>query len=293
MSEVRPRVGSPACANSPSICFVVAALLVAAIPSVAGAQTPPPDTGDPGAVPGAHPSRQDPGRRALRRRRRTAVPRLGDLLQRGRLGAGAAHLPRLGRLRHRADTDRQARREGRPAQRAQERLPLAQGTLPQGVTAGRAPRTTSARQEARPGARHRRDLAVELRRDPEGQLHVRHELAGRGDRRDGREDPVHPGALQPRQAERRGGVLHHRPARGHAGPHREQPQARGLRGWQQLFLKPDASTDTTVQYKSGARADIEGQGYRIVANVGDQYSDLAGGHEDIGFKLANPFYFLP
>jgi hypothetical protein len=25
----------------------------------------------------------------------------------------------------------------------------------------------------------------------------------------------------------------------------------------------------------------------------DRYSDLAGGHEDIGFKLANPFYFLP
>ncbi len=24
-----------------------------------------------------------------------------------------------------------------------------------------------------------------------------------------------------------------------------------------------------------------------------QYSDLAGGHEDVGFKLANPFYFLP
>jgi predicted secreted acid phosphatase len=67
----------------------------------------------------------------------------------------------------------------------------------------------------------------------------------------------------------------------------------GFDGWQQLFLKPDASTETTVQYKSGARANIEGQGYRIVANVGDQYSDLAGGHEDIGFKLANPFYFLP
>jgi hypothetical protein len=67
----------------------------------------------------------------------------------------------------------------------------------------------------------------------------------------------------------------------------------GFDGWQQLFLKPDASTETTVQYKSGARANIEGQGYRIIANVGDQYSDLAGGHEDIGFKLANPFYFLP
>jgi acid phosphatase len=67
----------------------------------------------------------------------------------------------------------------------------------------------------------------------------------------------------------------------------------GYDGWQQLVLKPDASTQTTVQYKSGARADIEQQGYRIVANVGDQYSDLAGGHEDVGFKLANPFYFLP
>ena len=67
----------------------------------------------------------------------------------------------------------------------------------------------------------------------------------------------------------------------------------GYEGWQQLFLKPDASTDTTVQYKSGARANIEQQGYRIIANVGDQYSDLAGGHEDVGFKLANPFYFLP
>jgi HAD superfamily, subfamily IIIB (Acid phosphatase) len=67
----------------------------------------------------------------------------------------------------------------------------------------------------------------------------------------------------------------------------------GYKGYAGLILKPDASTDTTVQYKSGARATIESQGYRIVANVGDQYSDLAGGHEDIGFKLANPFYFLP
>jgi HAD superfamily, subfamily IIIB (Acid phosphatase) len=67
----------------------------------------------------------------------------------------------------------------------------------------------------------------------------------------------------------------------------------GYSGWQQLILKPQASTDTTVQYKSGARAGIEQQGYRIVANVGDQYSDLAGGHEDVGFKLTNPFYFLP
>jgi hypothetical protein len=67
----------------------------------------------------------------------------------------------------------------------------------------------------------------------------------------------------------------------------------GFTGYKQLILKPDASTDSTVVYKSGARAGIEQQGYEIIANVGDQYSDLAGGHADVAYKLANPFYFLP
>jgi acid phosphatase len=70
-------------------------------------------------------------------------------------------------------------------------------------------------------------------------------------------------------------------------------QREGYSGWQQLYLKPVGSTLSTVAYKSGARRDIESQGYRIVANVGDQYSDLAGGHAARAFKLANPFYFLP
>ena len=67
----------------------------------------------------------------------------------------------------------------------------------------------------------------------------------------------------------------------------------GFTGYKELILKPDASTDSTVAYKSGARKGIENQGYRIVANVGDQYSDLAGGHSGVAFKLPNPFYFLP
>jgi predicted secreted acid phosphatase len=67
----------------------------------------------------------------------------------------------------------------------------------------------------------------------------------------------------------------------------------GYSGWKDLVLKPAGTTLTTVAYKSGARAAIEQQGYRIVASVGDQYSDLAGGHEDRAFKLPNPFYFLP
>ena len=76
-------------------------------------------------------------------------------------------------------------------------------------------------------------------------------------------------------------------------PTTENLQAQGFSGWDGLILKGDASTQTTVTYKSGARAAIEQQGYRIIANVGDQYSDLAGGHEDKAFKLPNPFYFLP
>ena len=67
----------------------------------------------------------------------------------------------------------------------------------------------------------------------------------------------------------------------------------GFHNWNGLTLKPAGSTLTTVAYKSGARAAIEQQGFHIIANVGDQYSDLAGDHADRAFKMPNPFYFLP
>jgi hypothetical protein len=76
-------------------------------------------------------------------------------------------------------------------------------------------------------------------------------------------------------------------------PTEDNLRREGYADWSRLFLKPAGYTGTTVQYKTGARQQIEGQGYRIVASVGDQYSDLAGGHEDTAFKLPNPFYFLP
>jgi len=50
---------------------------------------------------------------------------------------------------------------------------------------------------------------------------------------------------------------------------------------------------TTVHYKSATRAHIESLGYEIVANFGDQFSDLVGGHADRTIKLPNPNYFLP
>ncbi len=50
---------------------------------------------------------------------------------------------------------------------------------------------------------------------------------------------------------------------------------------------------TTIHYKSATRAHIESLGYDIVANFGDQFSDLEGGYADRTFKMPNPNYFLP
>ena len=61
-------------------------------------------------------------------------------------------------------------------------------------------------------------------------------------------------------------------------------------GWSGLYTKPASAG--TQEFKSSTRAAIEARGYEIVANVGDQESDLDGGHADRGFKLPNPFYFI-
>jgi hypothetical protein len=59
------------------------------------------------------------------------------------------------------------------------------------------------------------------------------------------------------------------------------------------YLAACAPACTTIQYKSLTRKLIESRGYDIVANFGDQFSDLEGGYADKGFKLPNPMYFLP
>jgi predicted secreted acid phosphatase len=55
---------------------------------------------------------------------------------------------------------------------------------------------------------------------------------------------------------------------------------------------PGTWTCTTVQYKSGTRKHIEDLGYNIIANFGDQYSDLDGGYADKTYKIPNPTYFV-
>jgi predicted secreted acid phosphatase len=50
----------------------------------------------------------------------------------------------------------------------------------------------------------------------------------------------------------------------------------------------------TTQYKSLTRQYVEQQlGFDIVANFGDQFSDLKGGFADSTYKIPNPMYFLP
>ncbi len=50
---------------------------------------------------------------------------------------------------------------------------------------------------------------------------------------------------------------------------------------------------TTIDYKSLTRRHVAQQGHRIVANLGDQFSDLIGGYGDRQVKLPNPTYYLP
>jgi predicted secreted acid phosphatase len=66
----------------------------------------------------------------------------------------------------------------------------------------------------------------------------------------------------------------------------------GYQGFVKVFLRPDRN-GTIEAYKSGKRAEIESDGFTIIANVGDQYSDLRGGHSEKAFKVPNPFYLIP
>jgi predicted secreted acid phosphatase len=70
-------------------------------------------------------------------------------------------------------------------------------------------------------------------------------------------------------------------------------KAEGYTRWKGLRMRPD---DQPLWRKDGwkarVRRAIERRGYRIVVNVGDQRSDLDGGHALRSFKLPNPMYVI-
>ncbi len=64
--------------------------------------------------------------------------------------------------------------------------------------------------------------------------------------------------------------------------------------FRRVFLTRDGATyASAADFKAPRREEIEQAGYTIVANVGDQPSDLAGGHAEKTFLLPNPFYRIP
>jgi len=68
----------------------------------------------------------------------------------------------------------------------------------------------------------------------------------------------------------------------------------GYDGWTELRTRHDHDDFPTVQaYKTAERVKVEAEGYSIIANVGDQQSDIDGGHGGCVFKVPNPFYFIP
>ena len=68
-------------------------------------------------------------------------------------------------------------------------------------------------------------------------------------------------------------------------------KAAGYTGKYELILQPgDYTKDSKIPYKSGARKQIQGRGFKIIANVGDQQSDLKGGYSERTYKLPNPIY---
>ena len=68
----------------------------------------------------------------------------------------------------------------------------------------------------------------------------------------------------------------------------------GYDGWVRLIMRPaGTTTSSAADFKAPERAKIAAQGFTIIANVGDQPSDLAGGYAERTFLVPNPFYRIP
>ena len=64
----------------------------------------------------------------------------------------------------------------------------------------------------------------------------------------------------------------------------------GYETWTRIFYKPEDFAESTKAFKIDTRRKLAAEGYLIIANIGDQNSDLVGGYAERTFKLPNPFY---
>ncbi len=59
-----------------------------------------------------------------------------------------------------------------------------------------------------------------------------------------------------------------------------------------IVRKPDENNLTALEYKSKKRVELTEKGYKIVGDVGDQYSDLDGPDHGIQVKIPNYMYII-
>lgn len=57
-----------------------------------------------------------------------------------------------------------------------------------------------------------------------------------------------------------------------------------------LVCKPEGAKETSAEFKTTQRRRLVDEGRTIIANIGDQESDLVGGFAERTFKLPCPFY---
>ena len=59
-----------------------------------------------------------------------------------------------------------------------------------------------------------------------------------------------------------------------------------------LYMRPEINNGSAIAIKTKTRKEIEDMGFKIVVNIGDQVSDLVGGHALDCEKLPNKMYFV-
>eukprot|EP00257_Ricinus_communis_P001015 XP_002510996.2 acid phosphatase 1 [Ricinus communis] len=69
----------------------------------------------------------------------------------------------------------------------------------------------------------------------------------------------------------------------------------GFQSWDKLILRASGDHGKLASiYKSEKRSEMVSEGYRILGNSGDQWSDLLGiSMSTRSFKLPNPMYYIP
>jgi len=70
-------------------------------------------------------------------------------------------------------------------------------------------------------------------------------------------------------------------------------RALGCSDYAALICQPVGSKTSSALFKAAERARLTAEGRVIIAMIGDQESDLAGGFAERTFKVPNPFYIVP